>query len=171
MHENNVEKGLIILSNVRETIKAEEALKRAGFSVKTVAPPPEIRVGCDLAIEFNIIDRLGVEQALSRIGVKPLDIIPLRDPKLKPLEIFKETQFGEYLMVKAGYMKLTFHLKSGEIVNISGGGCPDVPYLALNLVGKRLGKVEAPGRLGCTLCAYMLDKAYKRALELFNEGK
>ncbi|MCS7114558.1 MAG: DUF3343 domain-containing protein [Nitrososphaerota archaeon] len=167
----NVEKALIILSDVREAIMAEEVLKRAKFEIKTVAPPPEVRIGCDLAIEFNVVDRLGVEQALERYGIKPLDIIPLKDPKLRPLDIVEETSFGDYLMVKAGHMKLTFNKRSGEIVNISGGGCPDVPYLALEIVGKKLGEAKSPRRLGYSLCAYMLDKAFTRALEIFKGEK
>lgn len=166
-----IEKALIILSDVREAIKAEEVLRRAKFEIKTVAPPVEVRIGCDLAIEFNVVDRLGVEQALERHGIKPIDIIPLKDPKLRPLEIIEELSFGDYLMVKAGHMKLTFNKQSGEIVNISGGGCPDIPYFAFKIVGKRLGEAESPRKLGYSLCAYMLDKAFTRALEIFKEGK
>ncbi|MEM2393631.1 MAG: DUF3343 domain-containing protein [Candidatus Bathyarchaeia archaeon] len=165
------EKALIILKDVREAIRAEEVLKRAKFEVKAVAPPPEVRVGCDLAIEFNVVDRLGVEHALERYGIKPIEIIPLKDPKLRPLDIIEETPFGDYLMVKAGHMKLTFDRRSGEIVNISGGGCPDVPYIALEIVGKKLNEAKSPRELGYSLCAYMLDKAFTRALEIFKGEK
>jgi hypothetical protein len=62
-------------------------------------------------------------------------------------------------------MKLTFSKRNGEIVNISGGGCPDIPFLALNMVGKTLEEADKPDDLGYTLCAYMLQKAYERALQ------
>jgi hypothetical protein len=164
------EKGLIILRDVRDAMRAEEVLKIAGFNVKVVAPPPEVRVGCDLSIEFSLIDRLGIEKALNHYGIKPLDLIPFKNINSKPLSIIEEFDFGEYLMVKAGHMKLTFNKQSGEIVNISGGGCPDIPYLALSMIGKTLWKTASPKELGFTLCAYMLDKAYRRALEIFKEG-
>jgi len=39
-------------------------------------------------------------------------------------------------MVRAANMKLTIDKKTRMIVNISGGGCPDVPYLASQMIGK-----------------------------------
>jgi hypothetical protein len=38
------------------------------------------------------------------------------------------------------------------IVNVSGGGCPDVPYLAAMLVGKNIYEVPEPNEIGHTLC-------------------
>lgn len=163
------EKGLIILKDVREAMKAEEILKTAGYDVRVVAPPPQVRVGCDLSIEISLIDRLGAERSLNKYNIQPVDVISLSNTSLKPLDILKEIDFGDYLMVKAGHMKLTFNKRNGEIVNISGGGCPDIPYLALSMVGKNLEKATRPRGLGFTLCAYMLDKAYEKALETFKE--
>lgn len=169
--DDNAQKGLILFKDIRETIKAEEVLKRAGFDIRIVAPPPEVRIGCDLAIEFNVIDEMGVKRTLHEYNVRPLEIILLKDANLKPLDIIKEVSFGDYLMIKAGHVKLTFNRKNGEIVNISGGGCPDIPYLALSLIGKKLGETKRPRELGFTLCAYMLDKAYMRALEIFKGAR
>jgi hypothetical protein len=149
-------------------MQAEKLLKRSGYVVRGVAPPPEIRKGCDLAVEFNLVDQLGVERLLKRNGLMPLDIVSLDNLSQKPLDITKEKDFGRYLMVTAANMKITVDKEKDTIVNISGGGCPDVPYLAVSLVGNRITEVKNPGENGYSLCAYMLEKAYKKALNMVN---
>jgi len=64
-------------------------------------------------------------------------------------------------MIRAANMKLTVDKKTMTIVNISGGGCPDVPYLAQEIVGKRLGEAPSPRAIGHTLCGYALQLAYE----------
>ena len=157
-------KGLIILNEVSEAMRAEKMLKGFGYEVRGVAPPPEIRKGCDLAVEFDLVDQLGVERLLKRSGLDPLDIVALDNLSQKPLDITKEKDFGRYLMITAANMKITVDKEKATVVNISGGGCPDVPYLAVSLVGKNIGDVEPPGENGYSLCAYMLEKAYQKAL-------
>ena len=159
-------KGLIILNEVSEAMQAEKMLKRSGYGVRGVAPPPEIRKGCDLAVEFNLVDQLGVERLLKKGGLTPLDIVSLDTLSQKPLDITKEKDFGRYLMVTAANMKITVDKEKGTIVNISGGGCPDVPYLTVSLVGNKITEVENPGENGYSLCAYMLEKAYQKALSM-----
>lgn len=161
-------KGLIILNEVSEAMQAEKMLKGFGYGVRGVAPPPEIRKGCDLAVEFNLIDQLGVERLLKRSGLSPLDIVALDNLSQKPLDITKEKDFGRYLMVTAVNMKITVDKEKGTIVNISGGGCPHVPYLAISLLGNKITEVESPGENGYSLCAYMLEKAYDKALNMVN---
>jgi hypothetical protein len=56
-------------------------------------------------------------------------------------------------------MKLTVDKQTLVIVNVSGGGCPDVPYLAGLMVGQTLGKTPRPGVMGHTLCGYALELA------------
>jgi hypothetical protein len=68
--------------------------------------------------------------------------------------------FGDYLMVRAANMKITIDKGDRRIVNISGGGCPDVPFLAEQLVGKKLSEAPEPRSLGNTLCGYALHLAY-----------
>ena len=165
--KEKTELGLILLKNVQDAMKAERILKLKNFEAKLVAPPPEVRVGCDLAVEINIIDSYGAETVLKQYGVIALDILSLKNTQLKPLDIIQEQDFKDYLMIKVGHMKLTFAKDTGEIVNISGGGCPDIPYLALNMVGKRLGEISQPEDLGQTLCALMLQRAYEKALKNF----
>lgn len=161
-------KGLIILNEVSEAMQAEKMLRAFGYGVRGVAPPLEIRKGCDLAVEFDLIDQLGVERLLKRSGLSPLDVVALDTLSQKPLDITKEKDFGRYLMVTAANMKITVDKAKGTIVNISGGGCPDVPYLAISLVGKNITEVETPGENGYSLCAYMLEKAYGKALSMVN---
>jgi len=74
--------------------------------------------------------------------------------------ILQTPDFGKYLMVRAANMKLTIDKNSQIIVNISGGGCPDVPYLAKEMVGKHLYEAPDPEDMGHTLCGYALKLAY-----------
>ena len=161
-------KGLIILNEVSEAIQAERMLKSFGYEVRGVAPPPEIRKGCDLAVEFDLIDQLGVERLLKRSGLSPLKIVATDNLSQGPLDITKEKDFGKYFMVTAANMKITVDKEQGMIVNISGGGCPDVPYLAVSLIGNKITEVENPGENGYSLCGYMLEKAYDKALNMVN---
>lgn len=61
-------------------------------------------------------------------------------------------------------MKITIDTETHIIVNISGGGCPDVPYLARQMIGKKLEEAPNPRDIGHTLCGYALQLAYE---ELF----
>ncbi|HII70594.1 DUF3343 domain-containing protein [Methanopyrus kandleri] len=166
-------KGLIVFESARDAMKAERTLKEAGYDVRAVAPPPEIREGCDLAIEYDLVDEVGVRRTLEEIGVEPLKFVSLEDPSLKPIELVRVKEVDGYIMVRCGNMKVTVD-RDGTIVNVSGGGCPDVPYLAHELVGKNvleLSENSMPASLGYTLCAYTLDKAVRKAKEvLLGEG-
>ncbi|MEG2139644.1 MAG: hypothetical protein RRY20_02500, partial [Bilophila sp.] len=53
---------------------------------------------------------------------------------------------------------------SGQIVNISGGGCPDVPYLAAQLIGKNIRETDCIKEYGQTLCGYALHLAAQELL-------
>lgn len=83
---------------------------------------------------------------------------------LEPVSLFHAKDFGEYLMVRAANMKITIGKKDMKIVDISGGGCPDVPYLAQEMIGKKLTDAPRPRDLGHTLCAYALELAYEELL-------
>ncbi len=163
--------GLVLFSEVSEAIRAEKTLKKAGYQVKLVAPPPELRKGCDLAVAINLVEKLGVERVLNQGDVAYVEVTPLRIDTSEILEIVRVTDFGDWLMVKAANMKLTFEKKSGIIVNTSGGGCPDIPYLHAELIDKPLGEAPRPGDLGFTLCALMLDRALEESLALYKGGE
>lgn len=152
--------GILVFENTSEVIQAEKALKQAGWSVRVMGPPPSIQTGCDLVIEFPLIEELNVLRALDHADTQPLQVVPVTAPLLAPVDLFQTKDFGDYLMVRAANMKITISKENLEIVNISGGGCPDVPYLACAMIGKPLHQAPRPKDLGHTLCGYALELAY-----------
>jgi len=159
--------GLLLFENTSEVIKAEKILQKEGYKIKVVGPPPEVRKGCDLAIEVPVIEITGILNLLKTKGIEPLDFISFSENEiLKPVDLFQVKDFGNYLMVRAANMKITVDKKTLVIVNVSGGGCPDVPYLASILVGVSLKDTFSPKDLAHTLCGYALHLAFKKAKEL-----
>ncbi len=162
--------GLFLFEKVEDAIKAEKVLKSADYMVKLVAPPPTLRKGCDLAIEINLVEQIGIERLFKQKDVDYIKAVPLKgDGEL--LEVVKVTDFGEAVMVKAGNMKLTFDKNTGIILNASGGGCPDIPYLHAELINKKLTDAPRPKDIGFTLCALMMDRAFVECLDLWKEAK
>lgn len=161
-HNHNLsERGLLIFEHTSAVIKAELLLKNAGFRIQVKGPPPQVRTGCDLGIEIPLISGLEISRLLEQNGIEALQILSLNDPLLEPVDIFNTKDFGDYIMVRAANMKITVRKTDLLIVNISGGGCPDVPYLAEQLVGKTLHNAPEPKILGSTLCGYALQLAYE----------
>ena len=163
--------GLVLFADVQEAMKAEMVLKKAGYAVKLVAPPLELRKGCDLAVEINLVEQPGIERLLNQKEVAYVNIAPLETDTAELLEVVQVTDFEHWVMVKAGNMKLSFEKESGVIVNVSGGGCPDIPYLHAELLGKPLTEVPRPRDIGFTLCALMLDRALDESLALTKGGE
>jgi hypothetical protein len=163
--------GLVLFLDVKDAIAAEKVLNKAGYTSRLVAPPPEFRKGCDLAVEINLVEQPGIERVLDKGDVAYVNITPLKVGTSELLEIVKLTDFGEWLMVKAGNMKLTFNKETGIIVNVSGGGCPDIPYLHAELIDKKLTEATRPKDIGYTLCSLMLDRALEEALALQEGGE
>ena len=100
-------------------------------------------------------------KTLQDAGFPPLQMVLVSNPLLQPVDLFQVTDFGHHLMVRAAYMKLTVDKDALTIVNISGGGCPDVPYLAEQMVGKHLAQAPSPREIGHTLCGYALQLAFE----------
>lgn len=161
--------GLILFHNIEEAIAAEKILQAGEYEIKLVAPPPELRKGCDLALEINLVEKTGIERLLRQKEAIFVEILPLKGAG-ELLDVVKIKDFGDACMVKAGNMKLTFDKKTGVILNISGGGCPDIPFLHINMLDKKLTEVSRPKENGYTLCALMLDRAFADALEIFSRG-
>jgi hypothetical protein len=155
------DRGILVFQNTSEVIRAENSLKAAGWNVRVKGPPPEIRTGCDLVIEFPLIEELDVLRVLDEAGIEPLKVVPVQSALLEPVNLFQTKDFGRYLMIRAANMKLTVDKKSMTIVNVSGGGCPDVPFLAQEMVGKPLSGAPSPKAVGHTLCGYALQLAYE----------
>lgn len=162
---------LVLFQDVQDAMRGERELKKARYMVRLVAPPPELRRGCDLALEINAVEQPGIERVLKENDVAYLEIAPLREESVELLEIVRVTDFGRWAMVKAANMKLTFDKETGIIVNVSGGGCPDIPYLYAELVDKSLKEAPRPRDAGFTLCARMLDRALEEALVLWEGGE
>ncbi len=158
---NSSDRGILLFENTSEVISAESILKNKGWKIKVKGPPPEIQKGCDLVIEFPLIEQMNIQRSLQDKDLSPLESIPVTGPLLKPVDIFQKKDFGEFFMCRAANMKITVNKKDSTIVNISGGGCPDVPYLAAELCGKRLEEAPPPLQLGHTLCGYALEMAYQ----------
>lgn len=159
--EKSPDRGFLSFHDTSEVIKAESLLREKGWEVRVMGPPPELRTGCDMVIEFPLIEQLNILRLLEENRIAPIEVVPVDNPLLKPVNLFQTMDYGQYLMVRAANMKLTIDKETLRIVNISGGGCPDVPYLGAKLVGKDLRQAPPPRELGHTLCGYALQLAYE----------
>lgn len=154
-----IKKGLLIFPEVNVVMHVEQLLKEEEYEVRVVSPPPQYRTGCDLSIEVPMVDAPKIAKWLKEIGLQPMDVLPVSDNGMKPLELYRAKDFGRYLMVRAANMKITVDKTTRKIVNISGGGCPDIPYLAQQMVGKTMEEAPEPSVIGFSLCAYSLNMA------------
>ncbi len=155
------ERGIIVFHHTSEVIKAESLLREAGLDVKVKGPPPEIQTGCDMVIEFPILYQLQVTETLKKNRIEPIQVVAVQDHLLEPVSLYNVKELGDYLMVRAANMKITVEKSSLVIVNVSGGGCPDVPFLAEELVGRKLFEAPEPASQGQTLCGFSLHLAYE----------
>ena len=169
--EPKAELGFLVFQHTGEVIQAERGLQAAGFRVEVKGPPPELRTGCDMVLTFPLMKEHAVRRVLEELRLNPLNVVPVSATMLEPVSLFRVTDYGQWIMVQAANVKLTFERESGLIVNISGGGCPDVPYLAGLLVGRSLDEAEEPRLKGHTLCSYALQKAFLEARRLWGEGR
>ncbi len=162
-------RGLLIYPDTGSVMQVEQILKEEGYDIKVVSPPPKYRTGCDLSVEYPLVEELGIRRLLDTIGLSPLEVIRISSDNLEPLKLVRVKDFGRYLMVRAANMKITVDKESLVIVNISGGGCPDVPYLAREMVGKPIGQAPDPIKIGFSLCAYSLGTAREELLRIMGE--
>ncbi len=169
--EPKAELGFLVFQHTGEVIQAERGLQAAGVRVEVKGPPPELRTGCDMVLTFPLMKEHAVRRVLEELRLNPLNVVPVSATMLEPVSLFRVTDYGQWIMVQAANVKLTFERESGLIVNISGGGCPDVPYLAGLLVGRSLDDAEEPRLKGHTLCSYALQKAFLEARRLWGEGR
>ncbi len=165
-------RSVFLFEHFRDGMRAEDILITAGFHTRSGAPPPDVRTGCDLSISVPTSETVDAEKKLLEHGIKVWDVIFKFSgnlPELQISKLLKKVDYGGYVMVRVGNMKLTYQKKSGVIVNVSGGGCPDIPLLAVMMIGKTLDEVAPPAQTGFTLCAYTLQKAYEVALKQWKE--
>ena len=154
------DRGILVFANTSEVIAAERALQAAGFEVKVKGPPPDLQTGCDMVVVFPVLKQAAVEKVLKEARLEPEKIITEADALLDPVSLYQVKDLGRWLMIRAANMKITIDKETGIIVNISGGGCPDVPWLAQQMVGKKFCEAPRPISIGHTLCCYSLQKAY-----------
>lgn len=159
-------RGIIVFAHTGEVIRAEALLREADLPVSVKAPPPELRTGCDLVIDFPLVHEPLARAVLARAGLAPVQYAAVSGGLLEPVSVFQRTDYGDWLMVRAANMKITVEKTTGLIVNVSGGGCPDVPYLASLLVGRRVDEAEDPLTHGQTLCGYALHLAFTEVKRL-----
>ncbi len=167
------EHSVFLFEHFRDGMRAEDALISAGFHTHSGAPPPDVRTGCDLSVSVPTSETAAAEKKLLEKGIKVWDVIFKFSgslPELQISKLVKRVDYGDYVMIRVGNMKLTYQKKTGVIVNISGGGCPDIPLLAVKMIGRSLQDVTPPAQTGFTLCAYTLQKAYEVALRQWREG-
>ncbi|WP_338668906.1 DUF3343 domain-containing protein [Pseudodesulfovibrio methanolicus] len=160
------DRGLLVFEHTSEVIRAEKILKASGREIRVMGPPPEIQRGCDLVVEFPLMEKLDILRTLDEAGIPPMESVPVTGPLLDPVDLFQVKDFGNHLMVRAANMKLTVEKKTRTIVNVSGGGCPDVPYIAARLIGRTLDEAPAPREIGHTLCGYALELAFEEMRRL-----
>ena len=167
--QESVTRGLLIFAHPTTVISVEELLKDEGYKIRVVSPPTQYRTGCDLCVEFPLDEEAAITELLNKTGLEPLDVVPITSKGMEPLQFVRKKDFGQYLMVRAANMKMTVEKKTKIIVNISGGGCPDVPHLATEMIGKRLRDAPNPGEVGFSLCAYSLNTAREEIIKMIGD--
>lgn len=170
--KDQVDRSVFLFEHFRDGMKAEDILISNGFHTHAGAPPPDVRTGCDLAISLPVDETIAGEKALKEKGIKVYDVIfkfTGNLPELQISKLVKTVDYGDYLMIRVGNMKIAFQKRNGLIVNISGGGCPDIPLLAVRMIGQKLQDITPPAQIGFTLCAYTLQKAYEVALKQWKD--
>jgi|WetSurMetagenome_2_1015567.scaffolds.fasta_scaffold30047_4 hypothetical protein len=161
-------RALVIFDSVFNAIEAEAALSERGLDTRVVALPPQQRRISGLALEIDRADQVAVKHLL-RQGKAGFIAITSLHPSWQPMDLVTITDFDIWRMVAAGSIKLTYHKQSGEIVNISGGGFPDIPFLIKEIIGKSVLSVP-PMHDFHSVSAWMLNQALKTAAQLYRES-
>ncbi len=165
--KESVTRGLLVFAHPTTVISVEEILRDEGYTIRVVSPPPAYRTGCDLSVEFPLEAEAAITELLNSVGMAPLDVVPITSKGMEPLQFVRTTVYNDkYIMIRAANMKMTVDQETKEIVNISGGGCPDVPYLATAMLGKRLSEAPDPGEVGFSLCAYSLNTSREELIRV-----
>ena len=161
----------LVFANTGEVIQAESILQAGDVTVRVMAPPPALRTGCDMVLVTPLMHAFRAVSILEKERLAPLQMIPVGETLLEPVSLFQVKDYGEWLMVRAANMKLTVEKATGKIVNVSGGGCPDVPYLARQIIGKNIQEAGLIKEQGQTLCGYALHLAAQELHRLYAEIK
>lgn len=152
--------GFLTFTDIKDVFKSADLLKASGYAITIKAKPETVDKGCELVVEFPSILGLAVLRLLQDNELKPLDTAFVNYAGAEPASILTTKDFDPYIIVRASSVKLVVDKRNHEIVNVSGGGCPDVPYLSARLVGKKLWEAPEPRSIGSTLCGYSLQLAF-----------
>jgi len=82
-------RGILVFENTSEVIQAETVLKQKGWDINVMGFPPEVRWGCDLVIEFPLIEELQIVNVLRKEGIPPYRLCLLRAPCFNPSTFFR----------------------------------------------------------------------------------
>jgi hypothetical protein len=159
----------MVFSHTGQVVAARKALLAAGLSPQIKAPPPAMREGCDMALEFPIEEETVYMVVLAEKQLKPLKVMAADGPLAAPESLFKRVEYPNHLMVSAANMKITITRREGRIVNVSGGGCPDVPALAARLVNSLITEDVSTDDFR-SLCSFSLSQAKEEAERLYRAG-
>ena len=91
---DNHGRGILVFENTTQVIKAENILKSNGWEIKVMGPPPNIRSGCDLVIEFPLIEELSITRALSEVNIHPLQVVPVNEDLLEPVNLVDVNEYS-----------------------------------------------------------------------------
>ena len=69
--KKDVDSGILIFDTTSEVIQAEKVLKKNEWLVRVMGPPPEVRTGCDLVIEFPLMEEMEILRFLEQAGISP----------------------------------------------------------------------------------------------------
>ena len=159
-------RGILVFAHTGDVIATQRILQAAGLNIAVKGPPPILRTGCDMVVEFPLVETLHIQNTLSANKIEPLEIIAVDEDLLEPVSLYHVKDYGQWLMVRAANMKITVDKTTRIIVNVSGGGCPDIPFLASCILGKTLEEAPEPRELGQTLCGYALHLAFTEVSRL-----
>ncbi|MCM8823358.1 MAG: DUF3343 domain-containing protein [Candidatus Omnitrophica bacterium] len=93
-------KGILLYSSVQQVIQTHKILENEGFLVRLVAPPPEIRLGCDLAIEFELIEQEAIETIIKQERSAPYKIVSTKEMLPNVLKRSLIVEIDGYLMCR-----------------------------------------------------------------------
>lgn len=163
--------GLLLFFDVASALAAERILAEAGVDARLVAPPVKLKTGCDLAIALARDEQPRAERVLCDAGVKLCGWLRHTRRARRLVDTVTTVDFDDWYMVRAGAMKITVEKGTGRIVNTSGGGCPDVPFLNLTLVGQTIDGAPRPRGIATTLCGLLLDAAFVECQRLVSKDR
>lgn len=161
--------GFMAFSHTGQVVAARNTLLAAGLAPKIKAPPPALQEGCDMVLEFPLEEQALYLAVLAEKRIRPLRVLAAEGPLTAPESLFRRVDFPAHLMVSAANMKITITRDSGRVVNVSGGGCPDVPALAARVMDTLVTDILDTDEFR-SLCSFSLAQAKEEAERIYRAG-